>query len=67
MSSTSAVTVAPATSVAPAADRWYPLRRMAEALLAPLLALIAAGALFSVFLLFLGQSPLACSFLLLFT
>ncbi|MBS0640557.1 MAG: ABC transporter permease [Proteobacteria bacterium] len=61
MSGASAVpaTAAPAAASAPpTADRWYPLRRLAEALLAPLLALVAAAALFSVFLLFLGQSPL---------
>ncbi len=39
-------------------DRWYPLRRAAEAAAAPLVALVAAAVLFSVFLLCLGQSPL---------
>ncbi|HVY14067.1 MAG TPA: ABC transporter permease [Rhodopila sp.] len=40
------------------ADRWYPLRRSTEAVLAPAIALIVAAALFSAFLLFLGASPL---------
>ncbi len=39
-------------------DATYPARRTLEALLAPLLALMAASALFSVFLLVQGQSPL---------
>jgi simple sugar transport system permease protein len=39
-------------------DRYYPIRRVLEALLAPLAALVGALVLFSVFLLFLGQSPL---------
>ncbi len=39
-------------------DQWYPLRRSAEAVLAPLVALVGAAVLFSVFLLFLGASPL---------
>jgi simple sugar transport system permease protein len=38
-------------------DASYPARRLLEALLAPLIALSAASALFSVFLLALGQSP----------
>ncbi len=41
----------------PAGDRTYPLRRALEALVAPLLALLAAVILFSIFLLALGQSP----------
>jgi simple sugar transport system permease protein len=44
---------------APAAgDRYYPIRRVLEAVLAPLAALVGALLLFSVFLLFLGVSPL---------
>ena len=39
-------------------DPWYPVRRSTEALLAPLAALVGAALLFSVFLLFLGASPL---------
>ena len=42
----------------PATDQWYPLRRSAEAVLAPLVALLGAAVLFSIFLLFLGASPL---------
>ncbi len=42
----------------PAGDRTYQLRRMLEAVLAPLAALLAASLLFSIFLLALGQSPL---------
>jgi simple sugar transport system permease protein len=42
----------------PASDRYYPVRRLLEALLAPLAALAGAVALFSVFLLFLDVSPL---------
>jgi len=41
-----------------ATDRWYPLRRSAEAVLAPLVALTGAAVLFSIFLLFLDASPL---------
>ncbi|HEX3989687.1 MAG TPA: ABC transporter permease [Acetobacteraceae bacterium] len=41
-----------------ATDSWYPLRRAAEVILAPLAALVGAAILFSIFLLFLGQSPL---------
>jgi simple sugar transport system permease protein len=41
----------------PAGDRYYPLRRALEALLAPLLALFAAVVLFCIFLLAQGQSP----------
>jgi simple sugar transport system permease protein len=52
-------TAVPTTAPTPAAvtDRWYPLRRAAEALLAPLAALIVAAILFSVFLIFLGDDP----------
>ena len=39
------------------ADRFYPLRRAAEAVVFPLAALVIALALFSVFLLALGKSP----------
>jgi simple sugar transport system permease protein len=39
-------------------DRFYPLRRILEAVLAPSLALLASVLLFSIFLLALGQSPL---------
>ncbi len=42
----------------PPTDQWYPLRRSAEAVLAPLVALLGAAVLFSIFLLFLGASPL---------
>ena len=38
-------------------DKSYKWRHLLEALLAPLIALVAAVALFSVFLLTLGQSP----------
>lgn len=38
-------------------DRWYPARRAAEAVVAPLGALAVAAALFSLFLLALGKSP----------
>ncbi len=41
----------------PPSDRFYPLRRAAEALFAPLLALLAAAIIFSLFLLALGKSP----------
>jgi ABC-type uncharacterized transport system permease subunit len=55
----SATTALPASSAkAVATDAWYPLRRAAEAVLAPLVALFGASILFSVFLLCLGQSPL---------
>ena len=57
MSTTATLTTAPASAPVQAADRWYPLRRAAEALLAPVAALAAAALLFSVFLLFLGASP----------
>src|ERR1700722_19495907 len=58
MSSATTVTTVPASSPAPPTDRWYPLRRSAEAVLAPLVALLGAAVLFSIFLLFLGASPL---------
>jgi general nucleoside transport system permease protein len=51
-----ASTTAPAEAAA-RPDRGWPARRLLEALLAPLLALAAASALFSLFLLVLGQSP----------
>ncbi len=57
MSTTATVTTAPASAPVQAPDRWYPLRRAAEALLAPVAALAAAAILFSIFLLFLGSSP----------
>lgn len=51
-------TMAPSVVVPPpVTDRWYPLRRSAEALLAPLIAFVAAAAMFSIFLLFLDASP----------
>ena len=47
-----------AAAPAPAAsDRLYPIRRLAEAVVVPLLALAAALLLFSAFLLGLGKSP----------
>ena len=57
MSTTATVTTAPTSAPVQATDRWYPLRRAAEALLAPFTALAAAAILFSIFLLFLGSSP----------
>ena len=57
MSSATTATTAPPRRRRPT-DQWYPLRRSAEALLAPLVALLGAAVLFSVFLLFLGASPL---------
>jgi simple sugar transport system permease protein len=57
MSSTTTVKTTPAARPVRSVDRWYPLRRSAEAVLAPLVALVAAAALFSIFLLFLGASP----------
>ena len=51
------VTVA-AAAPNPAADSTYPLRRALEGLLAPLAAMLAALALFSVFLVTLDRSPL---------
>jgi general nucleoside transport system permease protein len=47
-----------ARDAAPARDRTYPLRRALEALLVPLMALVLAAGTFSLFLLFLGKSPL---------
>jgi simple sugar transport system permease protein len=58
MSSATTATDAPVVAPAQATDSWYPARRTAEAVLAPLVALIGAALLFSVFLVFLGQSPL---------
>jgi simple sugar transport system permease protein len=58
MSSTATVSTTPASAPVQVTDRWYPLRRTAEAVLAPLIALIGAAVLFSIFLLFLGASPL---------
>jgi ABC-type uncharacterized transport system permease subunit len=56
---TAAIDPAPApTRPQQVTDQWYPIRRAAEALLAPLAALIGAAVLFSIFLLFLGASPL---------
>jgi len=57
MSSTTAATTVPKDAPARATDNWYPLRRAAEAVLAPLLALGGAAFLFSVFLLCLDRSP----------
>jgi simple sugar transport system permease protein len=59
MSDAASATVGADTpAVAPGAqDRFYPIRRVLEAVLAPLAALAGALAIFSVFLLFLGQSP----------
>src|ERR1700712_5723531 len=58
MSSATTAATAPTLTPQPATDQWYPLRRSAEAVLAPLVALIGAALLFSIFLLFLGASPL---------
>src|ERR1700712_2661713 len=58
MSSATTAATAPTLTPQPATDQWYPLRRSAEAVLAPMAALIGAAILFSVFLLFLGASPL---------
>ena len=58
MSSVTTLTTAPASPPVQATDQWYPLRRSAEAVLAPLVALLGAAALFSIFLVFLGASPL---------
>jgi simple sugar transport system permease protein len=58
MSSTASLTAAPDLAARQPTDRWYPIRRSAEAILAPLVALLGAAVLFSVFLLFLGASPL---------
>lgn len=57
MSTATTVTTAPASAPVRATDQWYPLRRTAEALLAPIAALAGAAMLFSIFLLFLGASP----------
>src|SRR5271163_3036794 len=57
MSEASAITTGPIARLA-GGDRTYKWRRLLEALLAPLIALLAAVVLFSVFLLTLGQSPL---------
>jgi ABC-type uncharacterized transport system permease subunit len=54
----SSTAIAPASVPARTTDSWYPLRRSAEAVLAPLVALAGAAALFSIFLVCLGQSPL---------
>lgn len=54
---TSAAGVTTSRGRVQATDRWYPLRRSVEAVLAPLLALAGAAAVFSIFLLFLGASP----------
>src|SRR5664279_2823375 len=58
MSTTTAEATSTATAPVQATDQWYPIRRSAEAVLAPLAALIGAALLFSIFLLFLGASPL---------
>ncbi len=50
-----ALHVAPAVAVA--TDRFYPLRRALESVVVPLGALVLAAALFALFLLALGQSP----------
>ena len=57
MSTATSLTSTPARAPARVTDRWYPVRRSAEAVLAPLVALFGAAILFSVFLLFLGASP----------
>src|SRR5271154_1203369 len=57
MSEASAITTGPIARPA-GGDRTYKWRRLLEALLAPLVALLAAVLLFSIFLLFLGASPL---------
>ncbi len=53
-----AATMSTPIAVTADTDRYWPLRRMAEALAAPLLALAASAVLFSLLLLGLGQSPL---------
>src|SRR6195952_3942388 len=58
MSSATTAATAPTLTPQPATDQWYPLRRSAEAVLAPMAALVGAAILFSVFLVCLGQSPL---------
>src|SRR5277367_5919135 len=57
MSEASAITTGPIVRSA-GGDRTYKWRRLLEALLAPLIALLAAVILFSIFLVTLGQSPL---------
>lgn len=57
MSETAAALPAQGATAPAAGDSTYPLRHGLEALLAPLAALVAALALFSVFLLALGRSP----------
>jgi simple sugar transport system permease protein len=57
VSEATAIAVSPPARVA-GGDRTYKYRRLLEALLAPLVALLAAIGLFSTFLLALGQSPL---------
>ncbi|HBK06518.1 MAG TPA: ABC transporter permease [Acetobacteraceae bacterium] len=57
MSTTTTVTTAPASAPVQVGDQWYPIRRTAEALLAPIAALAGAAILFSIFLLCLGASP----------
>jgi simple sugar transport system permease protein len=52
------MTAAPAIAPVQPTDRWYPVRRALEALMAPLVALIGAAVLFGIFLVFLGASPL---------
>jgi general nucleoside transport system permease protein len=56
MSSTAVSTTTAPPAPTPT-DRWYPLRHAAEAVLAPLTALVVAAILFSIFLLFLGDDP----------
>ncbi len=58
MSSATSMTAAPAIAPVQPTDRWYPVRRALEALMAPLVALIGAAVLFGIFLVFLGASPL---------
>jgi ABC-type uncharacterized transport system permease subunit len=54
----SSATIAAVSEPPRTTDRWYPLRRTAEVVLAPLVALVGAAILFAIFLLCLGQSPL---------
>jgi general nucleoside transport system permease protein len=58
MSSATTVATVPASPPEPPTDQWYPLRRSAEAILAPMVALVGAALLFSIFLLCLGASPM---------
>jgi ABC-type uncharacterized transport system permease subunit len=58
MSEAAIPTVTTAVARPESGDRTYKARRLLEALLAPLLALLGAVSLFSIFLLFLDQSPL---------